>query len=105
MAIVSSSTQSVAGDTIEALALPENTINAMADINLVNSGATDAVVSVYIADVDTPMTEHLIEFEVVLEPGLPLTRTCGPMTAAEKIFVTSNTDDVSIRATAIVETL
>lgn len=105
MAIISNSATSTAGTILEVLELPSNTINAMSDINLVNVGTVDAVVTVYISDVSTPMAEHAIEWEITLQPSQPLARTCGPMTATEKMFVMANTDDVSIRATAIVETL
>lgn len=105
MAIISKSSLSSSGNIIEVLELPANTINAMSDINMVNTGSTDAIVSVYISDVATVTAEHAIEWEVVLRPSLPLSRTCGPMTAGEKMYVISNTEEVAIRATAIVETL
>lgn len=105
MAIVSSSNTSTTGTVITVLELPENTINAMADINLVNTGTTDAIVTVYVSTVEPPQIQHVIEHEVTLQPSQPLTRGCGPMMATEKMFVLANTDEVSIRATAIVETL
>ena len=105
MAIISSSNLTSSGVLVTALELPANTVNAMSDINLVNVGTADAIVTVYISDVATPQNEHVIEWELTLQPSQPLSRTCGPMTASEKMYVMGNTNDVSIRATAIVETL
>ena len=105
MAIVSSSNVTVAGTNVTVLELPANTVNAMSAINLVNTGTTDAIVTVYISDVAPPQNQHVIEWELTLQPSQPLSRMCGPMTAGEKMYVLSNTTTVSVRATAIVETL
>ena len=77
----------------------------MSSINVVNTGTTTSVITIYISDVDLPVRQHAIEWELPLEAGRVLSRTCGPMAAGEKMFVLSTTDDVAIRATAIVETL
>jgi hypothetical protein len=106
MAIITETHETVAGTIIQVLSLPANTVNAISDINIVNASAAgdDAVVSVYIANVDSPVLKHKIEHQVPLRPGEPLTRNCGPIAPGERIFVECNIGDVAIRATAIIET-
>ena len=105
MAIISNSVLSMAAEKKEVLMIPSNTINAMSSINIVNTGTTSSVVTIFIADVDLPAEQHAIEWELPLESGQVLSRTCGAMAAGEKMFVLSTTSEVAVRATAIVETL
>ena len=105
MSVIAESKMSVATEIESILEIPASTLNAMGSINLVNTGTTDAVVTVFVSKVANPTDEHAVEWELPLSPRQLLSRSCGPLAAGESIFVLSTTSTVAVRATAIVEAM
>jgi hypothetical protein len=73
----------------------------VASLNIVNRGTQPTVISVAIADLDTPTLGEYIEFETELLPKNILERTGLVLGAAQKIVVRSSTANVSCVAFGI----
>jgi len=70
-------------------------IYTVASLNITNRGNQPTVVSVAIADSDTPANGEYIEYETELSPKAILERTGIVTSATQKIVVRSNSANVS----------
>ena len=103
MSIIARSITVTAGSPVQLLAIPTDTVNSLVSINLVNVSSVSRLVSVYISLAASPTPADAIEYQYTLEPGVPLTRSCGHILPSETIFVASDGAGVSARAAGLIE--
>lgn len=99
MAVISASASTNAGAVVKVFSLPDNSINSVMNVNVVNTGTSDAVITIYVSDTDSPQQKHIIEWELLLQPSQPLVLSCVPIRPTESIFIVGNTDAVVMRVT------
>ena len=74
---------------------------ATVSVNCVNRGTASTKVRVAVSQVDTPAVDDYVEYDVMLEPGGVLERTCQIVSASERVIVWADSANVSVRVSGL----
>ena len=73
------------------------------NINMVNTGASNATVRLAISTSTSPGAADFIEYGVILEPGDVLERTAQVLSPSEKVICWADVAGVSVRVSGMAE--